>query len=150
MKTSITILILSSVLGAFFYDIIDDFISNKAQFLPIILAVITDAIFSSIKHLKRGTFKTSKSLLFTAKIASFGALLYVIIKMEQGYDYIDWLSEAIMIPILVSQLLSILKHWYELGIISGKLFDKILQNIDQHKTGTKTSNEDNIAGNHED
>jgi len=145
MKTTTLLILLSSVLGGLFYNVIDDFIANKAQFLPIVLVVFLDAIFATLSHLKSGDFKTSKSLIFVGKIASFGAALYVIIKVEEGYDYVDWLSEAIMVPILMGQILSMFKHWYSLGLISGPLLENLLNNVDRHKTGLvdQTTEEEN-------
>lgn len=133
MKSMSLILLISFTLGAMLDEWVDNILIDKAKFFAIILTVTLDAVLASAKHYKNGNFKTSKSLVFLFKITAFCALLAVIISIEGAFSYMDWLSEAVIIPILVAQVFSMLKHAQALNLISGHLLERITKKIDSHK-----------------
>jgi phage-related holin len=60
-------------------------------------------------------------------------LLGTVLVIERGFPFASFLSEAVILPILVFQLISIIKNLNRLGFINGELADKILSKIDNHK-----------------
>ena len=68
-----------------------------------------------------------KTLL--ASFAGFSAFLSV----EKGFTGSGWISETIMIPFIVFQLISTLKNASMAGYIKIELLNNILDKIDKHK-----------------
>jgi phage-related holin len=60
-------------------------------------------------------------------------MLGCILSIEKGFQGTSWLSETIMAPFMVFQLISILKNASMVGIIKNELVIKILDKLDQHK-----------------
>lgn len=133
MLTKTVIISFSVVLGALLDDYVDALVSDAAQFMSILFAFTLDAAVATYKHVKNGNFKTSKSLVFAVKIVLVWALLAVLISIERSNSNVDWLSSAVILPILVSQIFSALKHAVESGLLPYEILKKITSNIDSHK-----------------
>jgi phage-related holin len=56
--------------------------------------------------------------------------------VEKGFKGTAWLSETILIPFIVFQLISALKNASMAGFIKTEILNKILDQIDAHK-GTR-------------
>ena len=57
--------------------------------------------------------------------------------VEKGFVGTGWLSEAIIIPFIVLQLISALKNASMAGFIKAEELNKILDRIDNHKGSRK-------------
>jgi hypothetical protein len=55
------------------------------------------------------------------------------LSVEKGMEGTFWLSETIMIPFLIFQLISALKNASMAGYIDSSLLNEILDKIDKHK-----------------
>jgi hypothetical protein len=55
------------------------------------------------------------------------------LSVEKGIEGTFWLSETIMIPFLIFQLISALKNASMAGYIDSSLLNEILDKIDKHK-----------------
>ena len=53
--------------------------------------------------------------------------------MEAGFKGTAWLSETILVPFIVFQILSALKNASMAGFIQAELLNTILDKIDKHK-----------------
>jgi hypothetical protein len=53
--------------------------------------------------------------------------------IEKGFSAASWLSETILIPFIVFQLISALKNASMAGFIKAGLLNDILDRIDKHK-----------------
>ncbi|WP_435263431.1 phage holin family protein [Tenacibaculum sp. nBUS_03] len=126
-------LLFLGVAGGVFSGLINMLIKEQNQFVAIFAVVVIDMIFGVIQALKSGTFQTKKSVKALYKIGAFWWLLATVLIIEDAYSFASFLSEAILLPILVFQLISVLKNMSLLGIISNVLLLKILKNIDTHK-----------------
>jgi phage-related holin len=60
-------------------------------------------------------------------------MLSAILTIEKGFTGTGWLSETIMAPFLVFQLISILKNASMVGVVNNELLTQILDNLDRHK-----------------
>ena len=60
-------------------------------------------------------------------------MLACILSIEKGFTGTAWLSETIMAPFMVFQLISVLKNASMVGIVQNELLTQILDKLDKHK-----------------
>jgi phage-related holin len=63
--------------------------------------------------------------------------LSVILLVENGFAGTAWLSETVIIPFIVFQMISALKNASMIGWIPSSLLNQILDKIDLHKGDRK-------------
>ena len=107
--------------------------SNSGQYLAIVSVLFLDGIFGIIAGTKREGFKTFRALHVLRSVVVWVAFLTVILIVEQGFTGTDWLSEVIIVPFMVFQLISALKNASMAGYIKASLLNSILDRIDGHK-----------------
>lgn len=127
------ILIGAFSIGALFSELIEDVLNARWQFLSILFIVGIDLFFGIVKAIKQGEFRTTKAFTGVYRLVSFWALLAVVLTIEKGFGFASFLSEAVLLPIILFQLISALKSMHILGIISGDMISSILKRIDHHK-----------------
>jgi|TARA_R110000796_G_scaffold15796_7_gene50039 small basic protein len=133
MKTSTIILSTSAVLsfiGSYFLDLTLD---NADQFLSIACVVLLDGVFGIMAGIKREGFKTYKALSVLRTVVIWWVLLGVILTVEKSFAGTAWLSETVVVPFLLFQIISALKNASMAGFIKMDLLNKILDKIDKHK-----------------
>jgi phage-related holin len=134
MKASLTLtLSLSTILafiGTYFFNLTAD---NIEQFLSVALVVFVDGFFGVWAGIKREGFKTYKAIKVLKTFGFWTLMLGCILSIEKGFQGTSWLSETIMAPFMVFQLISILKNASMVGIVKNELVIKILDKLDQHK-----------------
>ena len=136
MKLSIPLLAITSVSAAltficsYFWDLT---MSNYEQYLAIVGVLFLDGIFGMIAGSKREGFKTFRALHVLRSVVVWVTFLTVILIVEQGFTGSAWLSEVIIIPFIVFQLISALKNASMAGYIKAGLLNEILDRIDNHK-----------------
>ena len=134
MKTSLTLtLSLSTVLafiGTYFLHLTAD---NAEQFLSVALIIFADGFFGVWAGIKREGFQTCKAIKVLKTFGFWTLMLGCILSIEKGFQGTSWLSETIMAPFMVFQLISILKNASMVGIVKNELVIKILDKLDQHK-----------------
>jgi len=106
------------------------------QYLALIAVVFLDGFFGVIAGAKREGFKTFKALSVIRTAAVWCMFLTVILLVEQGFKGTGWLSETILIPFIIFQLISALKNASMCGFIKADVLNQILDRIDNHK-GTR-------------
>jgi hypothetical protein len=106
---------------------------NMEQYLAIVAVLWLDGIFGIWAGIKREGFKTYKALRITRNTAVWLIILTVILMVEKGFTGTAWLSEVVIVPFMVLQLISALKNASMAGLIKMELFNKILDRIDKHK-----------------
>jgi len=107
--------------------------SNSGQYLAIVSVLFLDGIFGIIAGTKREGFKTFRALHVLRSVIVWVAFLTVILIVEQGFEGTNWLSEVIIVPFMVFQLISALKNASMAGYIKASLLNSILDRIDGHK-----------------
>ena len=135
MKTSALAIILSisttmSFICTYFFNLT---MTYSEQFLALIAVVFLDGFFGVIAGAKREGFKTFKALSVLRTAAVWSMFLTVILLVEQGFKGTGWLSETILIPFVIFQLISALKNASMCGFIKADVLNQILDRIDNHK-----------------
>ena len=107
--------------------------ANSDQYLAIVGVMFLDGIFGIIAGTKREGFQTRKALNVLRNTFAWLITLTVILMVEQGFAGTAWLSEVIIVPFMVFQLISALKNASMAGFIKVGLLNEILDRIDKHK-----------------
>ena len=121
---------LCGFMGSYFMDLTAN---NTEQYLAVICVMLLDGFFGIIAGIKREGFKTYKALNVLKNIFAWELILTVILSIELGFTGTGWLSETILAPFLVFQLISALKNASMAGFIKNELLNEILDRIDKHK-----------------
>lgn len=136
MKLSTPLLAITSVsatltfICSYFWDLT---MSNYEQYLAIVGVLFLDGIFGMIAGTKKEGFKTFRALHVLRSVVVWVTFLTVILMVEQGFTGSAWLSEVIIIPFIVFQLISALKNASMAGYIKAGLLNEILDRVDNHK-----------------
>ena len=134
MKTglylTITFTAALTFLCSYFFNLAMD---NVEQFLAIIALVFMDGFFGILAGIKREGFKTYKALRVLKTAVTWVAILSVLLMIEKGFDGTFWLSETVVVPFIVFEIISILKNAASVGLIQHSVLVEILKKIDQHK-----------------
>lgn len=123
------------------------FLEKIDLFYTILLVVFADNVLGQIiaiktpkynKLLKKwGTaWETQKALKGVYYLVGYSAIVAVVLSIQKGFPAAGFLDEAVVLPIMMFQLVSILKNASLLKILPQGLFLQILQNIDNYKDNT--------------
>ena len=107
--------------------------ANSDQYLAVVGVMFLDGIFGMIAGTRREGFQTRKALNVLRNTVAWLVILTVILMVEQGFAGTAWLSEVIVVPFMVFQLISALKNASMAGFIQVSLLNQILDKIDKHK-----------------
>ena len=107
--------------------------ANSDQYLAIVGVMFLDGVFGIIAGCKREGFQTRKAIKVLRNTVAWLVILTVILMVEQGFAGTAWLSEVIVVPFMVFQLISALKNASMAGFIQMSLLNQILDKIDKHK-----------------
>ena len=107
--------------------------TNAEQFLALIGVVFIDGFFGIAAGVKREGFQTRKAVRVLQRAITWVAFLTVILMVERGFEGTGWLSETIIVPFIILQLVSALKNASMIGIIKSADLNKLLDRIDLHK-----------------
>jgi phage-related holin len=119
-----------SFISAYYGKIVLD---NIDLFMAIASVVIIDWLAGTALALKKGTWETQKALKIIYYLAAYWLILAMVLSVEKGFASAFWLSEAIIMPIMVFQTISILKNCSLVGLIPKGLLLEILEKIDGYK-----------------
>jgi len=108
-------------------------LGNAEQYLALIAVVFVDGFFGIAAGIKREGFQTRKAVRVLKRTVGWVSFLTVILMVEKGFTGTAWLSEAIIIPFIILQLISALKNASMAGFIKAEELNKILDRIDNHK-----------------
>ena len=135
MKTS-TLTFLSiplvslSFLCSYFLEL---YMGNAEQYLALIAVVFIDGFFGIIAGIKREGFQTRKAVRVLQRAVGWVLFLTVILMVEKGFPGTSWLSETIILPFIILQIISALKNASMAGFIKMDELNQILDRIDNHK-----------------
>jgi phage-related holin len=106
---------------------------NAEQYLAVATLIFADGFFGVIAGTKREGFKTYKALKILKTLVFWIIILTLILVIEKSIPGAGWLSETILMPLVVFQLISVLKNASMSGFIKIEILNKILDKIDSHK-----------------
>ena len=140
MKTTALAIILSTTtmlafICSYFFNLS---ITHYEQYLALIAVVFVDGFFGVIAGIKREGFQTCKAIKVLRTAAVWTIILTVLLSVEHAYRGTDWLSETILIPFLIFQIISALKNASMAGFIKAPVINQILDVLDQHKGDRKS------------
>ena len=106
---------------------------NAEQYLAIATLIFADGFFGVIAGIKREGFKTYKALKILKNLVFWFVSLTLILVIEKSIPGAGWLSETILMPLVVFQLISALKNASMAGFIKMDVLNIVLDRIDKHK-----------------
>jgi hypothetical protein len=135
MKTSLSLIISSiSMTAAFVCSYFMEItMQNAEQYLAITALIFADGFFGVIAGIKREGFKTYKAVKILKNLLFWIIFLTVILGIEANFSGTFWLSETIITPLIIFQLISALKNASMAGFVKIDELNKILDKIDKHK-----------------
>ena len=117
-------------LGTYFLELT---MGNAEQYLSLIAVIFIDGFFGIAAGIKREGFQTRKAVRVLKRAVTWIAILTVLLMVEKGFTGTAWLSEVVVIPFIVLQIISALKNASMAGFIKAEELNKILDRIDNHK-----------------
>jgi phage-related holin len=117
-------------ISTYFYNLTLDHVE---QYLALIAVVLFDGFFGIVAGVKREGFQTFKALKVLRTTVTWIVILTVLLLVEKGFPGTGWLSETILVPFIVFELLSALKNASMAGFIQADLLNQILDKFDTHK-----------------
>jgi len=135
MKNSILLTITAtatsmSFICSYFLEL---YMGNLEQYLGLLAVIFIDGFFGITAGIKREGFETRKAVRVLQRAITWVVFLTVIIMVEKGFAGTAWLSETIIVPFIILQLISALKNASMAGFIKAELLNEILDRIDKHK-----------------
>ena len=109
------------------------YMGNLEQYLGLIAVIFIDGFFGIASGIKREGFETRKAVRVLQRAVAWVGFLTVILMVEKGFAGTAWLSETIIVPFIILQLISALKNASMAGFIKAELLNEILDRIDKHK-----------------
>jgi len=125
-----TSLVTASFLCTYFFQLT---MGNVEQYLALIAVIFIDGFFGIAAGIKREGFQTRKAVRVLKRAVTWIAILTVLLMVEKGFTGTAWLSEVVVIPFVILQLISALKNASMAGFIKAEELNKILDRIDNHK-----------------
>jgi phage-related holin len=134
MKTTLSIILSLTTTVAFICAYFGKIaMDNIEQYFAIVALIFMDGFFGIIDGIRREGFKTYKALKVIRTVFTWLIILTVILMIEKGFKGTSWLSETVMIPFMVFELISALKNASMSGFIKSDQLNQILDLIDKHK-----------------
>ena len=135
MKNSILLTITAtatsmSFICSYFLEL---YMGNLEQYLGLLAVIFIDGFFGIVAGVKREGFETRKAVRVLQRAITWIVFLTVLLMVEKGFAGTAWLSETIIVPFIVLQLISALKNASMAGFIKADLLNEILDRIDKHK-----------------
>ena len=133
MKTTIATYTFSTMLTfiwAYFFNLA---LTNSDQYLALVAVVMVDGFFGVIAGIKREGFQTCKAIKVLRTLVTWVVLLTVLLMVEKGFKGTSWLSETVLVPFIVFQLMSALKNASMAGFIKIEALNSIMDKFDNHK-----------------
>lgn len=126
----ITVSTFLSFICSYFLDLA---FNHYEQFIAVISVTFLDGIFGIISGAKREGFQTFKAIKVLRTVVVWVAITAVLLTVERGFPVASWLSETILLPYMIFQIISTLKNASMAGYISSKVLNEILDKVDKHK-----------------
>ena len=130
VATYIAISTTVSFIWTYFFNLT---LANAEQYLAVVSVVLLDGFFGIVAGAKREGFQTCKAVKVLRTLVTWICILTTLLLVEQGFTGTGWLSETILLPFIVFQIMSALKNASMAGFIKHSLLNEILDRFDKHK-----------------
>ena len=111
-------------------------LDNSNLFMGVVVVVVSDWVMGTILALKNKVWRTRKAIKIIYYIFAYSIILFTVLAVEKAHPSAFFLSETIIMPILVFQIISTLKNASLIGFIPQGLLLNILNNIDSYKNAS--------------
>lgn len=108
-------------------------LENVNIFIAVGAVVLFDFFIGVANAINKGKFQTKKALKLVYYLTTYWSLSAVVLLIEKAFPSAFFLSECIIMPLLVFVTISAIKNLSLLGLISNTLLKDILSKIDKHK-----------------
>lgn len=122
-----------TVIGATSGFIADWIFDPAVSYFALISLIVADYASGIALAFRRNDFQTRKAARILWTIISHTALLFFGNQLSKGSVSLFWLNEAIFVPLVLVNLLSLLKNLSLLGYIKKGVASFLYKKIDQHK-----------------
>ena len=134
MKTTqLTIALTSMSIGFICSYFMELTMHNAEQYLAITTLVFADGFFGILAGIRREGFKTFKAIKILKTLVFWVLILTLILVIEKSIPGAGWLSETILMPLVIFQLISTIKNASMAGFIKADVLNQILDRVDKHK-----------------
>lgn len=134
MKTTQTLILITGMsLGFLCSYFMELTMQNAEQYLAITTLVFADGFFGILAGVKREGFKTFKAIKILKTLVFWIVVLTLILVIEKSIPGAGWLSETMLMPLVIFQLISTLKNASMAGFIKTSILNQILDRVDKHK-----------------
>ena len=133
MTTKLTIVGITSFCTFLCAYLLNLSMDNFEQYIAVAAVIWLDGVFGIWAGCKREGFKTYKAIKIPKTTAIWLIILTVTLMVEKGFTGTSWLSEVVVVPFMILQLISALKNASMAGLIKANELNKILDRIDKHK-----------------
>lgn len=133
MKSSLLVVSFTTIcafIGTYFMKLTAD---NAEQYLALVAVIFADGFLGVWAGTKTEGFQTRKAIKVLQTLIVWIIMLTCILMIEIGFKGTSWLSETVMAPFIVFQLMSALKNANRAGLIQNELLTLLLNKIDNHK-----------------
>jgi len=134
MKTTLILtLTLSTVVAficSFFFNLTTTY---PERYLAVCAVVFADGFFGIWAGIKREGFKTYKAIKILKTLVFWIITLTIILSIEKAWSIGGWISETVIVPFMVFQVISILKNASMSGFLQHDVIATILNRVDLHK-----------------
>ena len=130
VATYIAISTTVSFIWTYFFNLT---MANAEQYLAVVAVVLLDGFFGIVAGAKREGFQTCKAVKVLRTLVTWICILTTLLLVERGFTGTGWLSETILLPFIVFQIMSALKNASMAGFIKHSVLNEILDRIDKHK-----------------
>ena len=134
--TTLFIAITSMSLGFICSYFMELTMQNAEQYLAVTTLVFANGFFGIVAGIKREGFKTYKAIKILRTLIFWVIMLTLILVIEKSIPGAGWLSETMLMPLVIFQLISTIKNASMAGFIKADIVNQILDSIDKHK-GTR-------------
>ena len=117
-------------IGSYFFNLT---IEYHATYIAIISVTLLDGIFGMIAGIKVEGFKTYKAIKILRTTFVWIFILTTLLLVEEGFKGMGWITETIMAPFIIFQIISTLKNASKAGYIKSDELNNILERVDKHK-----------------
>jgi phage-related holin len=134
VKTTQTLILITGMsLGFLCSYFMELTMQNAEQYLAITTLVFADGFFGILAGVKREGFKTFKAIKILKTLVFWIVVLTLILVIEKSIPGAGWLSETMLMPLVIFQLISTLKNASMAGFIKTSILNQILDRVDKHK-----------------
>ena len=130
MKSSLLVLSFTTICAfvcTYFMKLTAD---NAEQYLALVAVIFFDGFMGVWAGVKTEGFQTRKALKVLQTLVVWVIMLTCILMIEIGFKGTSWLSETVMAPFIVFQLISALKNANRAKLIRNELLTILLNKID--------------------